>query len=78
VLFIYSHPRNEVADDVIVKKFGTAVDLTYVMTAANFGCCRLNGGHYAVVKNVPFPYNFNGWPYNIYYRQALRCCRYNN
>ena len=38
------------------------------MTYADFGWYRLNGGHSAAVKNLPFSHDLNGWPYD---RQAL-------
>jgi len=35
------------------------------MTSTNIGCYWLEGGHNAVVQNLPFTYYFNGWPYNM-------------
>ena len=70
--FYISHPCSEGLDYAIFTKFGTVVDLTCVMTYANFGWYRLKGGLFAALQNVPFPHDFNGWPYN---RQALTCCR---
>ena len=67
-----SHPCSEGPSDAIFTKFGTVVDLTYVMTYAHFGWNRLKVGHFAAVQILPIPYDFNGWPYN---RQALTCCR---
>ena len=67
-----SHPCSEGPFDAIFTKFGTVVDLTYVMTYANFGWNRLKGWHFAAVQNLPFSHDFNGWPHN---RQALTCCR---
>ena len=67
-----SHPFSGCPNDVIFTKFGTSVDLTYVMTFANFDCNRLKGEHFVVVHNLPFSNDFNGWPYN---RLALTCCR---
>ena len=67
-----SHACSEGSNDAIFIKFGTVVDLTYVMTYANFGWNRLKGGHFAVVQKLPLYHDFNGWPYN---RQALTCCR---
>ena len=66
-LSIFGCPNN-----TIFTKFGKIVDLTCVMTCANFGWYRLKGGHFAAVQNVPFSHDINGWPYN---RQALTCCR---
>ena len=67
-----SHPCSEGPNDAIFTKFGTVVDLTYVMICADFGWNRLKGGHIAAVQKLPFSYDFNGWPYN---QQALTCCR---
>ena len=50
-----SDPRSEVSNDAIFIKCGTVVDLTCVMTYANFGWNRLKGGHFAAVHNLPFP-----------------------
>ena len=58
-----SHPCSEGPNGAIFTKFSTAVNLTYVITYANFGCNRLKGGHSAAVQNLPFPNDFNGWPY---------------
>ena len=63
---------SEGPNDAIITKFSTVVNLTYVMTYANFGWYRLNGGHSAAVQNLPFSHDFNGWPYS---RQAQTCCR---
>ena len=67
-----SHPCSEGPNDAIFTEFGVVVDLTYVMTYANFGWYRQKGGHFLAVQNLPFTHDFNGWPYN---RQALTCCR---
>ena len=69
---LYFTPFSDGPNDAIFTKFGTVVDLTYVMTYAHFGCYRLKGGHAAAVQSLPFSHDFNGWPYN---RQALTCCR---
>ena len=50
-----SHPCSQDPNDAIFTKFGTVIDLTYVMTYANYGCNRLKGGHSAAVQNLPFP-----------------------
>ena len=55
-----SHPCSEGPNDAIFTKFGTVVDLTYVMTCANFGWYRLKGGHFAAVQHLPFSHDFNG------------------
>ena len=68
-----SHPCSESPNNAIFFKFGTVADLTYVMAYANFGQNWLKGGHFAAVQKLPFPHDFNGWPFN---RQALTCCRY--
>ena len=39
-----SHPCSEGLNDAIFTKFGKIVDLTYIMTFANFDCNRLEGG----------------------------------
>ena len=62
----------KVPDGAIVTKFGTAVNVSYVMTYANFGCDRLINVHSGAVQNLLFSYYFTGWPYN---RQALTRCR---
>ena len=49
------HPCIECPNDAIFTKFGTVVDLTCVMTYANFGRYRLKGGHFAAVQSLPFP-----------------------
>ena len=49
-----SHPCSEDPNDAIFTKFGTVVDLTCIMTYANFGWYRLNGGHSATVQNLLF------------------------
>ena len=67
-----SHPCSEGPKDAIFTKIGKVVDLTYVITYANFGWYQLKGGHSAAVHNLPFSHDFIGWPYN---RQALTCCR---
>ena len=67
-----SHPCSECPNDAIFTKFVIVVDLTCVMTYANFGWYRLKGGHFALYKIYLFPHDFTGWPYN---RQALTCCR---
>ena len=67
-----SHSCSEGPIGAIFTKFGTGVDLTYIMTCATFGCYRLKGGHSAAVQNLPFSLDFNGWPY---IRQALTYCR---
>ena len=59
-----SHSCSEGPSDAISTKFGTVVDLTYVMTYVNFGWNRLKSGHFAAVQNLPFSHDFNGWPYN--------------
>ena len=58
--FYISHPCSKDPNDAIFTKFGTAVDLTYVMAYANFSCYRLEGGHSAAVHNLPFSHDFNG------------------
>jgi len=50
----YFTPRREVPDDTIFTKFGTAVNLTCVMTSVNFGCYRLKSGHSAVINKIRF------------------------
>ena len=50
-----SHPCRGVPDGAIITKFGTAIEGTYVITSANFGCYRLRDGHLAVVQNFHFP-----------------------
>ena len=50
-----SHPCGEGPNDAIYTKFGTVVDLTYLLTYAYFGWYRLKGGHSAAVHNSPFP-----------------------
>jgi len=62
----------KVPDGAIVTKFGTAVNVPYVMTYANFGCDRLINVHSGAVQNLLFSYYFTGRPYN---RQALTRCR---
>ena len=57
-----SHPCSERPNDAISTKFGNIVDLTYVMTYANFGWNRSKGGHFAAVQDLPFFHDFNGWP----------------
>ena len=69
---VISHPCSEDLNDAIFTKFGTVVDLTYVMTYANIGWYRLKGGYFAAIQNLPCSRDFNGWPYN---RQALTCWR---
>ena len=49
------HPCSEGPNDAIFTKLGTVVDLTYVMTYANFGLHQLKGGHFEAVQNLPFP-----------------------
>jgi len=44
----------EVPNDAIVTKFGTAIDLTNVMTSANCGCDRLRDGH-TTIHILRFP-----------------------
>ena len=51
-------------NDAIFIKFGTVVNLTYVLTKAKFGWHRLKGGHFAAVQNLPSSHDFHGWPYN--------------
>ena len=67
-----SHPCSEGTNVAIFIKFGTVVDLTYVITKAIFGSHRLKGGHFAAVQNLPFSHYLNGGPHN---RQAPTCCR---
>ena len=62
----------KVPDGAIVTKFGTAVNVPYVMTYTNFGCDRLINVNSGAVQNLLFSYYFTGWPYN---RQALTRCR---
>ena len=49
-----SHQCSEGPNHAIFTKFNTVVDLTYVMTYANFGWFQLKGGHFAAVQNLPF------------------------
>ena len=65
-----SHPCSGSPNDAIFTKLETVVDLTYIPISAKFGCYRFKCGHSAVVQNIPFPYDFNGWPYN---KHALTC-----
>ena len=53
--YIFQTRVAKTPNDAIFTKFGTVVDLTYVMTYANFGWYRLKGGHFAAVQNLPFP-----------------------
>ena len=55
-----SHPCSEGPNDAISTKFGTVVDLTYVIIYANLGCNRLKDGHSTAVQNLPFSRDFNG------------------
>ena len=50
-----SHPCREGPNDAIFTKFGTVVDLIYVMTYANFGCNRLKGETLRLYKLYLFP-----------------------
>ena len=50
-----SNPCSEGPNDAIFTKFGTIIDLTYVITFANFGCNQLKGRHSAVVQMYLFP-----------------------
>ena len=53
-----SHPCSDDPNDAIFTKFGTVVDLTYVMTYAYFGCYRSKGGHSAAVQSLPISHDF--------------------
>ena len=44
-----SHPCSEGPNDAISTKFGTVVDLIYIIIYANFGWYRLKGGHSVIV-----------------------------
>ena len=50
-----SHPCSEGPNDAISTKFGTVVDLTYIMAYAHFVWYRLKGGHFAAVQNLHVP-----------------------
>jgi len=39
------------------SNLGIAVNIAYLMTSANCGCCRLKGGHCSVVHNLPFSHD---------------------
>jgi len=51
-------------------KFGTTVDLSYVMPSAHFGCYRLKGGHSPFVLSLNVRLTFSD-DFNVQQASAL-------